>query len=125
LVQYFLKDLGAKYKLPVLPLSRPAQHVLFRHSSPGNVREFENVLNSACMSAKTGLLPSRAVLSSAGWRGEASFEENIFQCKELVSLAELEHRYAEIILRTFGYNKAKSAQALSISRPKLYRLLDK
>jgi two-component system response regulator HydG len=124
LAKHFLSNHAAKYRLPMLHLSKQAQDVLVRHTWPGNVRELENVVNSSCMLAESDTVTVSCLPRYLqDHECEAPCEAHVFQCKELVSLAELEHRYAEMILRTVDYNKTKTAQVLSISRPRLYKLL--
>jgi DNA-binding NtrC family response regulator len=125
LVDYFLRQFAAKYKLSMVRLTRQARNVLVCHSWPGNVREMENVLNSACMLAEDGTITVEQLPHYL--RRDQVFEAlsagHTFQCEELVSLAELQQRYAQDVLRRVDYNKAKAAHVLGISRPKLYRML--
>src|SRR5882672_5993023 len=51
LVQFFLKKYNNAYGKNVFGLTRRAQTVLQRHAWPGNVREMENVISSACITA--------------------------------------------------------------------------
>jgi len=51
LVQFFLKKYNTAYGKNVFGLTRRAQTVLQRHAWPGNVREMEIVISSACITA--------------------------------------------------------------------------
>ena len=51
LVQFFLKKYNTACGKNVFGLTRRAQTVLQRHAWPGNVREMENVISSACITA--------------------------------------------------------------------------
>ena len=54
---------------------------------------------------------------------DASPEKSLFECSELIPLSELDRRYAGVVLEQVKHNKAKAAEILGISRPRLYRLL--
>jgi transcriptional regulator with PAS, ATPase and Fis domain len=124
LVNYFLKQISVQYRLPVLKFTRRAQALLVGYSWPGNIRELENVLKSACMLTQDGII---SVESLPRYLQDQEFgkhpEKHVFQCGELVPLAEMERRYVQTIFGRMKYNKARAAQVLGISRPKLYRLL--
>src|ERR1700680_91384 len=56
LVQHFLKKYGQAYGKQFQGLSRRAQIVLSQHDWPGNIRELENVISSACITANADFI---------------------------------------------------------------------
>lgn len=125
LIHYLLEQFAGLYHIPLPRLSQQARRVLARHSWPGNVRELENVLGSACMLADTGVidvdtLPDYLMIDNCS---DASLRP-FFACSKVVSLEELDLRYAQAVLAQVGDNKATAARLLGISRPRLYRLLN-
>ncbi|HKV60638.1 MAG TPA: hypothetical protein VJO16_01895 [Candidatus Acidoferrum sp.] len=50
-MQFFLKKYNSAYGKNIFGLTRRAQTVLLRHAWPRNVRELENVISSACITA--------------------------------------------------------------------------
>ncbi len=104
-------------------LTTEAREALMRHVWPGNVRELENVVARAL-----ALNPSGTILvddlpeAIAGAAAKAS-GPGADLIADKPTLAELDRRYAERVLRECGGNKTKAAEALGIDRKTLYRLL--
>jgi len=90
--------------------------MLAAHPWPGNVRELENCLTRAIVLASGDVIRPEHVLLSAG----VSESE-----KELPTLDALERTHIERVLGIFHGQKAATARALGVSRPRLDRLLRK
>jgi DNA-binding NtrC family response regulator len=89
---------------------------LLDHDWPGNVRELENCLTRAIALATGGVIrPSHLGLSAGD--GQAS---GVFR-----TLEEVEAEHVLRVLEGVGGNKAKAARVLGISKPRLYRILEK
>ena len=100
-----------------------ARDALLAYAWPGNVRELENAVARAL-----ALNPSGTILADdlpepigrvAGKRAPAGGDLT----GDRPTLAELDKRYAERVLRECGGNKTKAAELLGIDRKTLYRLL--
>ncbi|MNW05404.1 Transcriptional regulatory protein TyrR [compost metagenome] len=67
MAEYFLGIYSQRLDLPVPLISEAAQHVLERHSWPGNTRELENVIHFALL-VSTGdeILPEHLNLPDEG-----------------------------------------------------------
>jgi DNA-binding NtrC family response regulator len=50
-VQFFLKRYNDSYGKDIAGLTRRAQTALLQHPCPGNARELENVISTACITA--------------------------------------------------------------------------
>ena len=99
-------------RVPIV--SEEALDAIRRYPWPGNVRELENCLRRALVLATSGVIrPEHLGLAPALRRHPA----------ELKSLAELEREHVSRVLAATGGHKARAAQILGVSRPRLNRLL--
>jgi two-component system NtrC family response regulator len=116
LAQHFVhrasQDLGQSE--PILPDETLA--LLLTHPWPGNVRELENCLTRAVVLATGGVIRSEHL----GIGESAATDSPAFP-----TLAELESEHVQRALALTGGNRTRAAEVLGISKPKLYRLLDK
>lgn len=95
-------------------VSQEALDTMSRYPWPGNVRELENCLRRALVLAASGVIrPEHLGLVPAS---ETS-------TTELRSLAQLEREHVSRVLAATGGHKARAAQILGVSRPRLNRLL--
>ena len=127
LVDHFLGKYGNREKRMEVGIAPEAKLAMVRHAWPGNVRELENTIERAIALAKDGfILPSdlpdeiaRIVTPQDGdGPGESLIEDR-------PTLAELERRYIDLILRETGGNKKRAAEILGIDRSTLYRTLER
>jgi DNA-binding NtrC family response regulator len=106
-------------------IAEEAMATLRRYHWPGNVRELENVIERSLALSKDGvILPSDLPPEVAG-----AFAQGHTPPPGLVddrpTLAELERRYIELILRETDGNKKRAAEILGIDRRTLYRTLER
>jgi DNA-binding NtrC family response regulator len=106
------QDLGQSE--PILPDETLA--VLLTHSWPGNVRELENCLTRAVVLATGGVIRPEHLGIEGGVAGTS---------QAFPTLAELEREHVQRALALTGGNRTRAADVLGISKPKLYRLLEK
>ncbi len=123
LAQHFLQRIAARSKKPVRGISEPAARLLASYDWPGNVRELENCIERAValcrldditvddLPAKVQEHGTKIVIATAA-------------PSELVTLDEMERRYARQVLEAVGGNKAQAARVLGINRRSLYRRLE-
>jgi DNA-binding NtrC family response regulator len=101
----------------VLPVLSPeALARLMEHDWPGNVRELENCLARAVVVASSGVIRPEH-LAIAPPREPAT--------TSLASLNEIEKEHIRRTLEATGGHKARAAEILGVSRPRLNRLLQK
>ena len=116
LADRFLAAFAEEYELEVAPLDEDVRAALLRHPWPGNVRELRNALE-------------RAVLLSDGRiRTEDLFRETPTAAPAgalpfPAPLDTIERAAARAMVDRFEGNKSAAADALGISRSRLYRLL--
>lgn len=120
LTEHFLKGFRLELKKEIGPLEPEALEVLRRHPWPGNLRELRNVLERAAIFARPGEgigvrhLP--AALRELGLGGAVPLDAG-----NLLSLEEVQQRYAAYVLGVCGGNRAKAAKVLKVSPSTLWR----
>ncbi len=104
-------------------LAPGALALLMSYDWPGNVRELEHVLEGAVLLA-TGDVITESDLSMYFHRSDrapaAGTGADFPPDAGCLSLEELERIHIERVLRQFGYSRAKTADALGISKKTLY-----
>jgi len=121
LVQFFLKKYNEAYGKNIAGLTRRAQTVLLQHGWAGNVRELENVISSASITASGDFidladLPEHFQRRSP--RGSADEES-----WRPLSLEEVRKVHIQRVLDMCQGNRLRAAQILGIGRTSLYRYL--
>lgn len=119
LQQYFLHRFSVEFKKPIRGLTQRAQALLAAYSWPGNVRELENALGHACMMS-SGEMIDVGDLPLHLFGPDAAAEREI---ERILPLVEFERSYVRRVLISLDGNKLRTAEALGISRSKLYSLL--
>ena len=98
-------------------LSPDAVDLLRSHKWPGNVRELENCLTRALVLATGDVIrPEHLSFSKTETRSQAA---------RLTSLEEVEREHVANVLQATNGHKARAAEILGVSRPRLDRLLRK
>ena len=117
-VQKFAREYGMT---PVPQLSSAAQRALTERAWPGNVRELRNVIERGLLLSDgvrlevTDLAGDGATVAAGGSGGELPWP---------ASLSMLARGAASAMMQRCGGNKSEASRRLSISRPRLQRLLD-
>jgi len=122
---HFLKIYSEMYNKYVDSMSRAALEILERYDWPGNIRELENVIQSAIIQAESNeILPAdlpEVVRSPEGQVDDidviqaGTFERMLRDYKVRLAMRALEEHQG---------NKTLAARSLDISRAYLYRLLN-
>jgi len=112
-----MRSCAAQVGRPEVRLGDDAIEALWQYDWPGNVRELRNVLERAI------LLSDRSQLTRADLRFEPPPSSAPQGSGDDVTLAELEQRHIERILREEGGHVARAAQRLGIPRSSLYQRL--
>jgi two-component system, NtrC family, response regulator HydG len=122
LVAHFLK--AAKVRHPQSPVERfsPEAHArLARHPWPGNVRELENLVERAVLLGRASEIQAQELQLEAG-RG--SDEGGIEFRGPVLTLRQLQRRYASWALQREGGRRLATAESLGVDRKTLAKLLD-
>jgi DNA-binding NtrC family response regulator len=119
LAQYFLAQLAEQYDLPLPPFDEPLRRTLLAHTWPGNVRELRNTLERGI------LLGGGSInLDDLFFHPHPNHRTSNAAITFPAPLAEIERQAARAMVDRFDGNKSAAADALRISRSRLYRLLD-
>jgi DNA-binding NtrC family response regulator len=116
LADHLVVKAAERHHLEPPTLSKEAREALFRHDWPGNVRELENCLTRAMALATGGVIR----VEHLGLGTRAGSEGLVFR-----SMDEVEAEHTRRVLEGVGGNKAKAARVLGVSKPRLYRLIEK
>jgi transcriptional regulator with PAS, ATPase and Fis domain len=120
LVQFFLKKYNEAYGKTISGLTRRAQAMLLQHSWAGNVRELENVISSACITAGGDFIDLADLPEGLQHRGPRTAEGDEWRP---LSLGEMRKIHIQRVLNICQGNRLRAAQVLGIGRTSLYRYL--
>jgi len=116
LARHFLRRSTAGAEKSLTP---EALEVLKAYPWPGNIRELQNVVESAAIIAEGREIHGRDLPVAV--RGQGPQAE--LDLSGDLTLEELERRYISILLQRFNGHRAKVARVLGISERNLYRKL--
>src|SRR5690606_21138909 len=117
LAQFLLADKAEKYQMRNLDFTPENMEWLERYPWPGNIREMENKIERAVI-LSDGEKISVNDLDIFDYQPEISIEEDS-------PLSDLERLAIEKALTKHGGNISKTADELGLSRPALYRRMEK
>jgi len=123
LAMHFVEQFAAQYEKQVDIVARATVERLQRHTWPGNIREFENVLRNGVLHCE-GTLLEPADLSSMVEFAEANDESHVRPCGATARLQDVIDQHVLQVLRECSGNKVRAAEMLGISRSTLYRMLE-
>lgn len=119
LTNHFLNKFAVEFGKKEVSLSRKAELALEHHHWPGNIRELENVIQSALVMCDQSIemehLPEYL---------KATKKTRIESGDTLLSLKEVEQAYILKVLASVNNNKTKAAQILGINRKTLRQKLE-
>lgn len=119
LARVFLREAAARHGRSAVRLLPEADSALERHPWPGNVRELRHVVERSVLT----LAPDRHTLAAADLPLDL-FDDpaRLYEpdASRRPTLAELERRYIEIVLRQAKDNQGEAAKILGISRKALW-----
>jgi len=110
-VQSFIRELAPQR---LLALQESDLKKLLDHDWPGNIRELRNVVEMAIIhSGSSHELHLPTLMTDAVSRESPSLE--MAMDGEMLTLAEMEKRYAAFVAKKLNYNLTRTAKALGIS----------
>src|SRR5687768_7079029 len=118
IARHFLKKYGGANP-PVL--TEEAMQALMDYRWPGNVRELRNVIERAVLLANGGVIHAHDLPLMNVGGGGVSTATTTSSNGASVSLAELERRHIESVLRQANWHQGRAAMVLGISSKTLYR----
>jgi transcriptional regulator with PAS, ATPase and Fis domain len=118
LAEAFLQEIGLSFGRPPAGLTREAIDALVAYQWPGNARELRNALERAAIVCEGGLItPQHLSLHAAVSSAPAA--------SLTTDLNVVERQTIERVLRDTGWNKARAAKRLGLTRTQLYVRLRK
>lgn len=127
LAEHFLERAAVRHGFSVKVLSEEAMRCLLSYDFPGNVRELENMIERAVVTAgaATEILPIHLFSDTATTRtGEVSTNQSFLELPLKEAVAALERELIRRALEATGENRAEAARRLGINRRLLYSKLD-
>lgn len=124
LAQVFLERCAARAGKEVQRLSPKAAERLLAYDWPGNIRELRNVIERAVALTRYDTLAVEDLPTAIRNHRPSHVVVAAQDPNELVTLAEVEHRYIHRVLQAAGGNKTIAAQILGLDRTTLYRKLN-
>lgn len=118
LIQKFITDFNNQYHRQVSGFDKASMQRLVEYDWPGNIRELRNLVERHIALADSAEI---TLEERFGSRPLTPAAEGIDS--DLPSLAELERRYIEKVLRRFNGNREKTAATLDINKSTLWRKL--
>lgn len=116
---YILKNISKKFGRDI-KISSEAVTLLTRHNYKGNVRELENILEQASVSASNNKIEVRDLSISE----DQNFLEECLSSSNGMRLKDLEKKYILKVLEDNKGNKKRAAEKLGIDRKTLYNKLN-
>jgi two-component system response regulator HydG len=120
--EHFLRTLAEQYGMEAPALAPEIRRALLTHSWPGNVRELRNGIERALLLGDGGLDPADLFPSGAAQNDGQGAGGGAIPFP--ATLAEIERSAAFAMMERMEGNKSAAAEALGISRSRLYRLLE-
>ncbi|MFQ5852630.1 MAG: sigma 54-interacting transcriptional regulator, partial [Candidatus Binatia bacterium] len=120
LVEHFLREINTELHRSVMKMPSEVMELLVSHSWPGSVRELKNVLTQAIV-----LSPGDVLLKENILLQRASLHTPPEEDASQMSLAEMERRQIKRVLDSVGWDKAKALEILGISKPTLYKKIER
>ena len=117
LANYFLKIYGPKYGKPTLRINEPALAKLMEHRWPGNVRELRHAIEKAVILCEGDRITPDGFIFTPS--------DIISSKKDSLNLGDLEKVAVQEALIKTKMNLSEAARELGISRPTLYKKINK
>src|SRR5271169_2476169 len=120
LIQFLLKKYNDAYGKSIAGLTRRAQTLLLQHPWQGNVRELENVISTACITATGDFIDISDMPEHLQHRHSRLTNDEDWRP---LSLDEVRKLHIQKVLQMCNGNRLRAAQVLGIGRTSLYRYL--
>jgi DNA-binding NtrC family response regulator len=117
LALHFLKRYAKQYRKPIELIQENALDAMKKYPWPGNVRELDHTIERAVLMAKKDYIQT----ADLALRGESVGERSLLD----MSLEEVECCLIKKTLARCGGNVSQAAKSLGMSRPAIYRRMEK
>jgi len=120
LVHHFLENMSRTFGKDLKGVSRDVQKLFLKYDWPGNIRELENVLQSAAMVAKKDFINVADLPKNLKDVIDARTAIPLPGRPALGTLDDMEKEYIASVLKVAEFNLKKAAKILDVSRTTLY-----
>lgn len=124
LAETFLRRTARRNNLGQIRLGKGALSFLKSYAWPGNVRQLENAITRAVLTADGKRVISAADFAWLTPESTLPLTPTIAPTQQIVPLYEMEANYVRYVLDLCGGNLTKAAEKLAIARGTLYRKLE-
>ena len=125
LVQHFIEKFNKTSQRHVRGIAKDALETLHRYGWPGNVRELEGVIESAFAMGKSEILQKGDLPGHIVRQARAGRAVNLDASEGLPTLLEAERELLVKALAAAEGNKTIAAKLLGVSRPRLYKMMER
>ena len=127
LARHFLEESKRRIKKDIVDFDNKAIEEMKKYTWPGNIRELRNVVERACILAKSRIISAKDCALDATFSYDDGYQQTpIFSiCNNWVPLSDVEYLYIKSVLEHCGGNKSEAARQLGISRVTLREKLKK
>ncbi len=124
LAENALRDTARRNSREPPRLSPAVAGVLLSYTWPGNVRELENCIERAVSLSRYQELTVDDLPERVRQYKAESFSLQADDPTEILTLAEVQRRYTDRVLKLLNGNKSRAAQLLGVDRRTLYRRME-
>ncbi|HUB09036.1 MAG TPA: sigma 54-interacting transcriptional regulator [Myxococcales bacterium] len=122
LARWFLLQLSRQWARAPQELSEEAERKLLAYDYPGNVRELRNMMESAVIATPDGRIDAASLpLAIFASPDDVFFAIHLAAGEPAPTMAEVEKRYLERVLRFARGNRSEVARVLGLSYPTVTR----
>ncbi len=121
LAEFFLEKYCRRYDKAIKEIDEEVFSVFFSYSWPGNIRQLENVIERAVITASG----DRITIREIGQLLPESGTEKKGEGSGGLSLEKNEKRLIRTALKKSGYNLSRAARSLQVARSTLYSKMEK
>ncbi|MEN9580818.1 MAG: hypothetical protein RJA70_3827 [Pseudomonadota bacterium] len=125
LAQFFLEAAAKNVGRAIDGIASDAAAQLLGYDWPGNVRQLENTMQRAVALTQFDKITANDLPERIRGHRSTRPDDSDPHPEHLFSLAELEHRYIEKVLKLLNGNKTQAAKILGVDRRSLYRKLQR
>ncbi len=125
LVQHFITKFNSVFQRMVKGISKDALDVLNRYQWPGNVRELESAIENAFAFGNSDTIQKSDLPTYISEAIEAGSHKKPVAREGVSTLFEAERQLLLQALEVASGNKTRAAQLLGISRPRLYKMIQR
>ncbi len=125
LARHFIAKFNRSSHRTVTDVSKDALAALSRYRWPGNVRELESVIESAFAMGKASVIQKSDLPTDITGTFDGHAQPSSAAQSGVQTLSEAEREALLQALELAGGNKTRAAQLLGVSRPKLYKMMER